>query len=700
MAEPITQVLGIVSIKPRGEYNSETAYEKLNVVTYQGSSYCAKTNTQGNLPTDTNFWDLMVEKGEKGDTGDNGYTPVKGVDYYTSEDKEELELTLKSDVANEVSEQLGELVSTTPLAVSSTSEMTDITRIYVNTTDGYWYYYNGTNWVQGGIYQATEFNELITTNNIPLTITGYIRATNGTLSATNGFISSDFIEVNENQYIQAYLYQATNVIGLVSFYDENKAFIKSYWGEDASSSGFINISQNIPSNCKYIRISTKNETGAYGNVCLNAINYINKINNDVEQKTKILINNTGYLKPNGTVSSTNGFKYSDYNEVKFGQKIKGYMKQVSSQALALVCFYTEEKNLISSYVGDGTEETKFINIDIDVPYNCKYVRVSTVSTENEYYAFVVTNSKNWLNTINRIIDETKDVYYVDKTATPSGNIFNSLIDCLKHIELKNYDYPVNVYIKGGTYDIFDELGGVEFLQSITSSDTAYTINQPWLYNVNLIGLGNVKLEYKPTLQQTTDYPLGEGLISVLNVRGNVNIENIDIECQYCRYAIHDETGGEIKYYNTYHNYKNVNCNMIKKSSASSGGHTIGLGFDNGQSYLFENCKLYNNNNDTSTNCPLFIHNRNSYGGNFTIKDSIFESVGTNSLLLSNVGNQDKTNVNISNSYFNKQIFIRSENQQDVANCFQIYMNNCNSITISESSHITSNPYQAIIKNTI
>jgi hypothetical protein len=33
--------------------------------------------------------------------------------------------------------------------------MADTSKVYVNTTDGYWYYYNGSAWVQGGVYQST-----------------------------------------------------------------------------------------------------------------------------------------------------------------------------------------------------------------------------------------------------------------------------------------------------------------------------------------------------------------------------------------------------------------------------------------------------------------------------------------------------------------------------------------------------------------
>ena len=178
MAEPIINVLGPVAIKNMGEYNSATNYEKLNVVTYQGSSYCAKTNTIGNLPTNTTYWDLMAEKGDKGDTGDK---PVRGVDYWTPSDVSQIENTLSSDVSNEVSEQLSTLTSATPLVAASVADMTDTTRIYVNTTDGKWYYYDGDSWEIGGTYQATGISDnSIVISMLNSTINGNVYHYNGT----------------------------------------------------------------------------------------------------------------------------------------------------------------------------------------------------------------------------------------------------------------------------------------------------------------------------------------------------------------------------------------------------------------------------------------------------------------------------------------------------------------------------------------
>lgn len=50
----------------------------------------------GNLNLGVDYY--KGDKGGKGDKGDKGDTPVKGVDYYTSKDKEELKAEISSEV--------------------------------------------------------------------------------------------------------------------------------------------------------------------------------------------------------------------------------------------------------------------------------------------------------------------------------------------------------------------------------------------------------------------------------------------------------------------------------------------------------------------------------------------------------------------------------------------------------------------------
>ena len=80
------QILGRVSIVFKGEYNSTTNYEKLDIVSYNGSSYACLKDCVGVIPTDTTYWQLVAQKGEQGEQGIQGIQGEQGIDYWTAED--------------------------------------------------------------------------------------------------------------------------------------------------------------------------------------------------------------------------------------------------------------------------------------------------------------------------------------------------------------------------------------------------------------------------------------------------------------------------------------------------------------------------------------------------------------------------------------------------------------------------------------
>ena len=61
--------LGKVVMAPKGEYDDGTLYEKLDFVTYNGSSYVDKGETRNNLPTNQTYWQLLAERGSSGGGG-------------------------------------------------------------------------------------------------------------------------------------------------------------------------------------------------------------------------------------------------------------------------------------------------------------------------------------------------------------------------------------------------------------------------------------------------------------------------------------------------------------------------------------------------------------------------------------------------------------------------------------------------------
>lgn len=109
----------------------------------------------------------IVNQDESTEIADIGADAIN-VDYNDTTVKDELDRLHATDdsLANiqnnqktklvNLQTQVNGLASGSPLVASSTSEMTDTTRVYVNTSDGHWYYYTGSAWVAGGIYQSAE----------------------------------------------------------------------------------------------------------------------------------------------------------------------------------------------------------------------------------------------------------------------------------------------------------------------------------------------------------------------------------------------------------------------------------------------------------------------------------------------------------------------------------------------------------------
>lgn len=64
-------VMGNVTIVPKGEYSSETTYNYLDLVTYNGNSYLALKTSTNVLPTDTEYWQYITGGLSQDDIVDN-----------------------------------------------------------------------------------------------------------------------------------------------------------------------------------------------------------------------------------------------------------------------------------------------------------------------------------------------------------------------------------------------------------------------------------------------------------------------------------------------------------------------------------------------------------------------------------------------------------------------------------------------------
>lgn len=209
----------------------------------------------------------------------------------------------RSDADNLLQSQISSLASGSPLAASSISGMTDTTKVYVNTSNGYWYYYNGTTWVSGGVYQASEDSQSVAdikeiidySNDYNLynkdnVISGaYINSQGEVIHSSNPdyeiYRISDFIDLKDFDYLVLRYRKGT----ALAFYDINQTFI------DRITS--INVDTAIPTlrsstQAKYIRICYKDlndASGDYSKAMLYLTNDTTDVNRDYVPYNNIFI---------------------------------------------------------------------------------------------------------------------------------------------------------------------------------------------------------------------------------------------------------------------------------------------------------------------------------------------------------------------------------------------------------------------------
>lgn len=150
--------------------------------------------------------------------------------------KQQLEQT--NIIADTASQKADAMASGSPKGVYATLALlqsaypTGTTGAYLVSADGNWYYYNGTAWVSGGIYQSTGIADSSVTeaktsffkptlnmfNKDTVTVDRQI-GTGGANETNVGFDASDYIPV------VAEAFYTKNIIGRIAWYDSAKVFI-------------------------------------------------------------------------------------------------------------------------------------------------------------------------------------------------------------------------------------------------------------------------------------------------------------------------------------------------------------------------------------------------------------------------------------------------------------------------------------------
>ena len=392
------------------------------------------------------------------------------------------------------------------------------------------------------------------------------------------------------------------------------------------------------------------------------------------------------------IDSFNGFK--SYGELFFSQEsCPDDLKDLNSLPQNTIFGFDKVGDLKHSVPGLNFNGLIY-NLSYTQEKNQPFVQYAICKDD---YGPIIAYRNNWSNKISPWIIDNKPVdFYVDaKNQTTDSQHFTKLVDAMWATH--NTQHPVVIHIAAGTYDMYQEFGGETFLKKLdlhTNADDFKT-EMPMLSNVTIIGEGNVKLNYLPDLNTAEKYPHAASIISPINVAGKFEMQNVDIEVQYGRYCIHDETSGDSANFYKSHKYINVNCIYHQSLADSIGGQAFGGGFDNGQSYLFQNCSF-----ESGAKAGLSFHNRDSCGGSF-IFDNCFFSGKDWSVRFGNVGKQTKSKAKFSSCYFAQKIYVNVEALSiESTNAYALTLNNCNATAIDFDSNLKEQSYQPKIYNAL
>ena len=217
------QNLGRVAMVSKGEYSSATSYEKLDIVTYEGSSYVCKKDSIGNLPTNTEYFDVLAEKGQRGENGTDGHdgvdgqdgrTPVKGTDYWDTQDKQEIVTDVETDLQSTIS-----AIQNTANTAKSIAEGANQSLSFSN----YQAMITAFNSLANNVYNVGQ-NVMIITLNVPDLWISSIESTSQTYTYTTDEAFTTALETNGYAQVGYYRLSAleTQKVDLTNYYTKSQ----------------------------------------------------------------------------------------------------------------------------------------------------------------------------------------------------------------------------------------------------------------------------------------------------------------------------------------------------------------------------------------------------------------------------------------------------------------------------------------------
>lgn len=456
--------------------------------------------------------------------------------------------------------QVNGLVSGSPLVATSVAEMTDTSRVYVNTKDGHWYTYNGASWIAGGVYQSTgidyepyqffENNLGIFSNNdnSGLNIFNPFNSILGMyLEASGKFSSNDTHNTTDYLPVKPLTNYCNNLNTELfwGFYDINKK-----WISREVSKEYV----ETPENCYYIRVSY----------------FANLLNLKIFE---------GVTMPDANYTFTEFIRNCPIiKNTAHAKLMRG--------SITIKTINYDNKTIILN-VADNT---------ILFCENCFFIVNSGDYTINNNQAIFVN-----------AITGKLEVQPINLPTTSFIQLYNDLYflgfhsDCIVyHDILKKYEVNAKGFL---TYEKVSDA-----CQIAKDNETIYIAKgeyeealELWNKNINLIGENpeNTVIYNNSGNYSTPPLEMGAGRLENLTIYAKYEINPTE---EWSAYAMHVET-------NNISNKELICKNVTFKSDLNS---CVGIGLRQGTNIEFINCKFINSNKyENGNGTAFYVHDGDS-----------------------------------------------------------------------------------------
>lgn len=484
---------------------------------------------------------------------------------------------------------------------------TGTTGAYLVTADGHWYYWNGSAWTDGGVYQATglvdgsvsgdktDFMKIGKNkfNKTAVTTGKYVNSSTGNLSTNASYTASEFIPILPDNY------WALAITDQSAFYDINKTYISGF-GILATPKIF-----KIPPNAYYFRTSTtianldlqQLELGSIA-TAYEAFRYVLSFPSAVDyNELNTAIENTQMGMT--TTKSVNLFNKTD---VVLGKTISYAGSGINTNALYSYCNFIEiEPN--TEYIANlsnASEQVAFYNDSITWVGGLLYPQTAFTTPTTAKYMRVTILIAN-----------------LDKTIIAKGSVLPNYMPYGKAINSQYVGKPTRVITvakQGGDYTTISEA----VLNANASASRPVTILvYPGVYKESVSIGGGKYISIVGVNKQTCILREDTGVYATapLEISAPCYVANMTIISTHdddsvtpindlYSYAVHcDFLGAGVAEF--------FNCILISNQHAA-----IGIGLSQDQTVKLVNCELYSytpTDSSYKNNGALYCHSRSVVG---------------------------------------------------------------------------------------